>query len=257
MKYFFRKYKYDIIGSFVALISLLVPILLNTIYSLLVSLVIIVFSLLFIIIQKSKDKEFYRLSMQKRKDIENWSGSGLQYKTSQGCFYLQDADPGIVFSPTLNWSNYRLNFNFKIEKDCIGVIVRAVNLSNYIMLQIRNNCVRPHIRINGGWSIFEPETTQFWMGSNLSLDSWYNADIKCENDSVKIVILREDKEFFNRVWQIPKGSIIFDLKESDNQKENKLSVKIPFMINLEYGAVGFRNNGCEAALIKEVLVEKI
>lgn len=256
-QYFIRTYKYDLAGAMVALFSTLIPLFFNNVYAFISSLLIIVASLLYVIFQKSKDKEFYYLSLQDRKNIENWIGSGFQYKKSENCYLLNNAEPGVIFSPTLNWSDYRFRFQFKIEKNCVGIIVRAVNLSNYVMLQIRNDCIRPHVRVNGGWSISEPNVTNFYIKKNLSSDTWYTCETKCENDSITIVISKNKKVFFNRIWQIPKGSVIFNFRESDEQKKNPLSVKIPFSINLEYGAAGFRNSSNEIALVKEVLIEKI
>ena len=137
--------------------------------------------------------------------------------------------------------------------------MRAINLSNYVMLQIdkRTEGIRPHIRINGGWKAWEAKDCDFAFHQEhvLSLDNWYQCHIECVNRSINIKLSSEDgkEEIFNRQWHIPPGSIIFSFDSGDKG----LKVVIPFSISLEYGSIGFRNNGDESALIKEVLIKKL
>jgi len=45
-----------------------------------------------------------------------------------------------------HWVNYLVEFEARIDQDCLGVVVRAQDLNNCYMLQIRSDVVRPHRR---------------------------------------------------------------------------------------------------------------
>jgi hypothetical protein len=148
-----------------------------------------------------------------------------------------------------------MSLDFKIVTRCLGVIVRAVNLSNYAMLQIEHNGIRPHIRINGGWAIWEPKDVSLEFASTLSLDQWYRLFVTCDKDVVDIVLMENGGSIlFERKWVIPRGWTKFLLGE---EKDSPIPNQIPFSINLDYGTVGFRNYGNEQALIKNVFIQKI
>lgn len=154
----------------------------------------------------------------------------------------------------LTWSDYELSFKFKIIKDCLGVIVRAVNLSNYAVLQIQTNGIRPHIRINGGWHWWETEAANLGFTKSLSLDKWYKCIFSCNKGVVDIKLLEDDHLVFERQWAIPEGKVVFRFEKEDKKDQ---PIEIPFPINLEYGSIGFRNYGDEKAFVKNVLVQKL
>ena len=49
----------------------------------------------------------------------------------------------------------------------------------------------------------------------------------------------------------------YNKKPQIDSKDEMPKVDIPFPISLEYGSIGFRNDGDENALIKEVLIKKL
>jgi len=254
-RYFLRSFKEDVIAAITAVILTTLAFIFIPSISLPLSVLIIFFSLIAVIYSRLKDKDFYFIPFAGRKDKDEWIGSGtLEYVRTHKCFSITNADPGYVHSKCLTWSNYRIEFEFKIVSRCLGVIVRAVSLSNYVMLQINPNGIRPHLRINGGWRVWEPPHVGLAFGGALSLDGWYRCVISCESESLNIKLFDSDTKIFDREWKIPPGHLIFQF---GREEEGVTPVAIPFPINLEYGSFGFRNSRGEKASIKNVLVEKI
>lgn len=258
--YFIKAYKVDIIAGILSLSLTMFAFVFNDNpnQNIQISVIIIFLFLIVVIYLRARDKEFYYLALNKNKSKEDWLGSGVfEYSRSSRSFKITNADPGYVFNKCFAWSNYKMSFEFKIVKDCLGVLLRVVNLSNYVMMQIRRDGIRPHIRVNGAWRIWESKEVDL-VYPKLSLDKWYKCIITCDKQTISVKILSKKDNYFDRQWKIPTGSLVFNLRNSDNnEQEDKLNISIPFSINLEYGSVGFRNSGKEEALIRNILVEKI
>lgn len=130
-----------------------------------------------------------------------------------------------------------------ITKRCLGVIIRAQDLSNYYMFQIGIDQIRPHrrvavplivtknppqheetaevhpIKFNIGWQIFDPPTPL-----NTRLDNWFDVRVTVRGQAVSLYINNE---------------LVF-------QQESFLQIPT--------GKVGFRNVSSEEALVKNVRV---
>ncbi|MGA2624359.1 MAG: family 16 glycoside hydrolase [Bacteroidota bacterium] len=152
-------------------------------------------------------------------------------------------DGGGITKVGAHWENYTLSFSARILRDCLGVIVRAQDLNNYYMFQIRSDMIRPHRRVavpvvavqanqqnqpapqihpvqfTIGWQIIDPP-----MPLIKNLNDWFDVSIKVRGESIHLLINDE---------------IAF---QSDS------FLKIPS------GKIGFRNNGAEEALVKKVKV---
>lgn len=255
IKYFFKNYKYDIIATISAIILVFVSQKFKNYFW--ISFIIIFIFLLAIIYLRARNKDFYFISLTNRKQKDDWIGrGGFNYDRVDRCFYITESESGFIYSNCLTWSNYTMSFEFKIVKTCLGVIIRAVNLSNYVMLQITPNGFRPHIRINGGWKVWEAKDVELEFKKGLSIDRWYGGGISCEGNSIKIKVfdINTKESIFDRVWDIKENILVFHYKEDVNN--NGITTKIPFSVNLEYGSIGFRNDGSEKALVKNVLIEK-
>lgn len=253
--YFLKEYKYELLAHSVNAVTLLVAYAAwNNKTVVFTSLLIFLISLIFVIYSRSKEKEFYFIPFNKPQNKDNWIGKGrFEYLQSENSFVITDADPGYIFSNCLNWSNYKFSFQFKLINECLGVVVKAVNLSNYVMLQIVPDGIRPHIRINGSWQAWEHKQANLSFSKTIKKDNWYTLELTCEKDFIKIVIFEKNKIFFDRQWTVPSGQMLFSFKKDENDKPTN----IPFSINLEYGSAGFRNWGPEKSLIKNFLIEKI
>lgn len=257
IKYFWRKYKIDLITGLFAVIAYLLAFLWSKEpkQQLLWSLAVTVVATAVVIYARAKDIDFFFLPLRSRADKEDWLGRGkFEYSRTHNAFHITDSFFGFIFSKTLAWSDYRYSFDFKIMKECVGAIVRAVNLSNLVMLQIREDSIRPHIFVNGAFQVWETSDTGLTLSEKLNLDVWYHCILHCDKDSIRIEILKAGKSICDKTWRIPQGSMNFTYKRPEITEPEAI---IPFAINLEYGSVGFRNHGQEDALVKDVLVEKL
>lgn len=218
--------------------------------------VITIISLLTIVYSKGNERDFYFLPLKKSGEKEDWMGDGkFGYERVHDAFVITKSDSGFIFSKSLTWSDYFINFEFKILQSSLGVILRATNLSNLIMMQIFSDKIKPHIRINGFWKWWDEQEVNLNFEKNLSSDNWYKCSLYCDKRFIKINIYTIDGEIvFDREWQIPSGNISFSYP---NHKNSELTPSIPLSINLEYGTFGFRNNDNEKAIIRNVLIEKI
>lgn len=219
-----------------------------------VSLVVVVVTLFIIIYLRSKERDFTFSALTRRKDKDSWVGHGVfQFARVQNAYEITNAEPGYIHSHILTWSDYKLIFDFKLAKYGLGVVIRAVNLANYVMLQITQSGIRPHIRINGGWRIWEDAEAGLVFDNKLEFGTWYQCEIYCDKGTITIKMFSNRKKFFERFWNVPKGSVVFKFKKDENDE----GTDIPFPITLEYGSIGFRQSGDEKAFVKNVLVEKI
>ena len=126
------------------------------------------------------------------------------------------------------------------------------------MLQFFDYGIKAHIRINGFWQDWEPAATKLSFNKKLDADKWYRSCIQCDKDSIRIRIFNKNgHQNFDRVWKIPSGHIAYQLPQSAGLVAQAVAASIPFSINLEFGTVGFRNDGQENALVKDVLIEKM
>ena len=135
----------------------------------------------------------------------------------------------------------------------MSVLLRAINLSNCVMLQFQPDGIRPHIRINGAWNWWEHKDKEvnLTFETPLSLDRWYNCKIACSKDNIGIHLFDKGQSICEREWKIPTGAMMFKYGLEPT------AIQIPFSINLEYGSIGFRNADQERSLIKDVIVQKI
>lgn len=263
VKYFLRRHKIELITFITAIVGYLISYIFvkRPELILMISIIITLVVTIVIIYTKAKDRDFYFFTLQKSKDREDWLGEGIfEYDRLHDSYVITDSHSGYIFSKCLAWSDYQLSFDFKILKTSVGVILRATNLSNLVMLQIFDHGIKAHIRVNGFWQSWEPKQTSLIFDKALCLDNWYNASIQSNKREIRIRVYDNDnKMIFDRVWKIPTGHISFSVKQhvSDDEKSKFEVSQIPFSINLEFGTVGFRNHGEERGVVKNMLVEKL
>jgi len=254
LKYSIRQYKLDLITGAGAVVGFAVAYFLEKqpkaafILSIAVTLVVTIM----IIYSKTREKDFYFLPLQSRSDKDDWLGEGtFQYDRVQKAFVVTNSHSGFILSKSLAWSDYRFEFEFKIFQASIGAIVRAANLSNLAMLQIFDDHIKAHIRINGLWLAWEPVELRFQ--EKLDLNQWQRCQLDCDKNSIRIRVYQAKKLILDRRWNIPVGPLVFVSESQDKQTK----ISIPFPINLEFGTVGFRNDGAENAAVKNSLLEKL
>ncbi len=260
LKYFLKKFKFDFITFISAIIVMWISGFINyfndkpELSNILKGTIILISTFITIFI-RLKEKQFYFISFSKRAEKDDWIGKGeFEYDRKYKCFVITKSSSGFIYSKCLDWSDYQIILDFKIIKNNLGIILRAVNLSNYVMLQFTQDGIRPHIRINGAWNWWEHPEANLTFQTQLSLDKWYKCQINCTQENIDIKIFYENQPLFEREWKIPEGSMVFKF---ENKQEQTPIVQIPFSINLEYGSIGFRNDGQEKAIIKNLVIKKI
>lgn len=273
MRYFLRKNKIEILTALIAVAGYGV----NYYYvqqperSFAINVAISFAAMLVFIYSKTRERDFYFITLRKPKDKEDWIGDGtFQYERTQNAYSITNAHAGAIFPKCLIWSDYQLKFDFKILKASLGVIVRATNLSNLVVLQISETGIKPKIRINGFEQSWEMKDASLEFEKKLNLDSWYICTMKCDKNSIGIKVFEwveqtdpkdpsekhlEPNKIFDRVWKIPSGNIDYNVGDGIVWKIMKDIIRFP--INLDYGTFGFCNDGQENALIKDVLIEKL
>jgi uncharacterized membrane protein len=173
----------------------------------------------------------------------NWDFEGPWRIPEKGMLLVTGSNAGGITKVGALWENYTFTFKARIIEDCLGVIVRAQDLNNYYMLQIRTDQIRPHrratvamvemgtssegegvsqpraIKFTTGWQIFDPPT-------HLArrLDDWFDVKVTVRGQSVFLYI------------------------------DDELAFHKDSFLQIPTGKVGFRNMGSEQAHVKDVRV---
>ncbi len=220
--------------------------------SLVVTIGVFTVSVFVVIYFKTKDKKFFYLWMDKPGDEQDWVGRGkLSFVRTENCYEITDSDAGYIFPKTSSWDDYRYECNFKIVKKYFGCIVRATNLSNYVMFQLRQDKrIKVHLRINGEWIVIENIPIE-----NLNHNVWYRLITICDKRKVRIIIKDKNKEFIDCYFVIP--DIVEVVRKRVDEDSNIIEEKYRQIIDFDFGAIGVRNYPSESAFIKNIYLEKI
>jgi len=228
----------------------------NNLLIFLFAVVIFVLSFVLVIYLKTRDKDFFYLPLDSPGKEKDWVGRGVwKYVRSEECFEITNSNVGFIFPKTILWDDYSFEFDFKIVNKTCAWIVRAINLSNYIMLQADFDGINPHIRLDGNWIVKKYSDADVNLGFNekLAPDKWYKARVICEKRSIRITINDPKRPIFDRHWKIPDGFIVSYREREDEDKVVNLYKEIDF----DFGAIGFRNAGDERGFIKYVYIQRL
>lgn len=75
---------------------------------------------------------------------KNWDFTGEWRLVEKGILIVNKSHTGGLTKSGAYWENYTFKFKAFIMNKCLGVIVRAQDLNNYYMFQIRKDKIRPH-----------------------------------------------------------------------------------------------------------------
>ncbi len=217
-------------------------------------------SYVMIIFLKLKSRDFYFIFFDNYGDKKDWVGNGyFDYYPKDEAFLIKDSDAGYIFSKCFNWIDYEISCEFKIVKDTLGILIRATDLSNKLMLQINKNAngIRPHFWANGGYLVKEPKESGLEFSTPLEDGQWYKLEINVNKNILNIEILKskDDKVIFDGQWDIPTTSLAFPVRKKDN-REDQIGM-LDIIKDYSYGTIGFRNGHGEKALVRKLLVKKI
>jgi hypothetical protein len=262
--FFFRNYLNETISFFIAIAGAVLAYFFYQEPQLqFASLIVLAFtSYLIIVFLKLKSRDFYYIFFDKYDDKEGWVGSGVfEFYPNDEAFLIRDSDAGFIFSKCLNWIDYEVNCEFKILKNTLGILVRATDLSNKLMMQLNidANGIRPHLWANGGYIVQEPKESRLEFETSLKEGRWYKLLMHVYKDSMKIQILENGKSILEKHWDIPTALLSFPIREKDkNQGDTKNPIgMLDIRKDYSYGTVGFRNGHGEKALVRNLLIRKI
>jgi hypothetical protein len=248
-----RRFKYDLIAVLANVASAHVAFKEQTAVAFAITALVFTISFVVVIYFRTKDKAFYFLPLRRAGQDKDWVGRGkLNFSQSEKAYEITDSHAGFIFPKTTQWDDYSFDFEFKIANVCLGWVVRAVNLSNYIMLQCGYDGINPHIRINGNWSLVGHGEANLTFEENLSPDKWYRAVVTCEKRNIKMTIYDGKTVVFDRHWIIP-DNIIINFERPGSQPDLRIAQEVDF----DFGAIGFRNHGAEDAFVRNVYVERL
>lgn len=203
----------------------------------------------------------------------------------QGALIIQDNQSGKSLSITSSnsgalvkdylYKNFKLSCKVRIENGGgIGIVFRAQDLENYLMLQIGiwddinkkwgdKIVVTPHLRFLGNFETFNIDKREpFFYFNNLGYKNLTSKELlvnlKVFDDKA---ILEVNGESFT--WNIPthvEPNLIQkpgNLTSQDSQKQLDFESKSALWFRRRYGMVGFRAYGLEKARITNLSVEKL
>lgn len=209
-----------------------------------------------------QEKDFYFVALDNYTDKENWFGAGtFEFDKTNNAYIITGSDAGYIYSKCLLWGDYILSGEFKMLNKCLGVILRATDLSNYIMLQINKGRkgIRPHIRANGGWIKYEVGETglAFEKEKNVEDGKWYKFKFTVKGDLVEIYIQDEKDILINKSWKITSGRVSIPVYEKGDDARKSPTHILDITATYDYGTFGFRSSHEERALIRNVLIRSI
>jgi hypothetical protein len=186
-------------------------------------------------------------------NLDKWDFIGPWRIVDKGTLLVTGSDEGGITKVGSHWENYTFYFSARIISKCIGFIVRAQDLNNYYMFQIRPDKIRPHFRMTvpmvleeqianveeGAVRIHLPvnyiikwlhdgtTSSPEYHASPISqkLETWFDVKAEVFGQSVKIWI------------------------------NNELVFQQPALLRIPTGKVGFRNSISEEAYVKDAKVE--
>jgi hypothetical protein len=251
---FLRNYRYELVAFVIDIAVTLVAFIVTTQYIAFISALIIFLISTFVVIYfKTKDKDFYYYPFDIPGQEQDWVGRGdLKFIRNERCFEITNSYVGFILPKTSNWDDYRYELDFKITNISFGFIVRAVNLSNYVMHQIFLDYIKPHLRINGQWIIMDKITLE----NKLKSDIWYKLSVVCEKRNVRVQIKNINTIVFDQYIKIP-SEIVVTKKELDTDGKEIHETRFMQNVDFDFGAVGVRNDRSERALIKNIFIEKL
>lgn len=172
---------------------------------------------------------------------ETFDFIGPWRKPEKGMLLVTGSDEGGISKFGAHWENYTLSCDVKILSSCLGVIVRALDLNNYHMLQLAPDQIVPHRRASipvTGQSTGTPATggapnpVSFLIGwqvgdavpASIPEHEWFSLRVRVRGQSIWLYV------------------------------DDELALHDSDMLEIPVGKVGFRNWGNEQALVRNLRV---
>jgi len=180
----------------------------------------------------------------------NWDFTGEWRIVEKGTLLVDKSPAGGLTKAGAQWENYTLKFRAFIVNKCLGVVVRAQDLNNYYMFQIRKDKIRPHRRVavpaivkrtvaGGNNKDLSEETTddfdinykvgwQLFEENNIDisppLEGWFDVQLTVRGESVSLYINKELLLQLESFLKIPCGKVGFRNFDSEIAKVENVKV---------------------------------
>lgn len=178
----------------------------------------------------------------------NWDFVGPWRIPEENTLLVTGSDAGGITKVGAHWENYAFTFRARIVRDCLGVIVRAQDLNNYYMFQIQTDKIRPHRR--AAYPVIDTSakpTHEDLKNENVIIINRINFQIGWEVFDPPVPLNPPLNGEFD-VKIIVRGESVFIYINGDLVLQQESFLKIAT------GKVGFRNDGHETALVRNVKV---
>jgi hypothetical protein len=185
------------------------------------------------------------------RDLKNWQYEGYwQLETMEGrrVLTVTNSEDGGTASPCTSWRDYVFEFDMKLINARIGWLVRARDLDNCVMLQLRQTEIMPHFRHQGKWYLAERVPLQF----EVPLRTWFHVRIEVRGERIVAMVRLDGKEteVFNDLVLRPGKRKVWPWPANAGHIET-------LDVSYEYGSPGFRTWDNEQALFKNIKVTRI
>ncbi len=221
--------------------------------------------------------------------ISKWIFQG-SLKTIGDSLELTASDSGCLIKDRL-YKNFIMKFNLEIlNGGRAGIVFRAQDLENYLMIQIVLADTKehgtiiydivPHVRFSGNWETFNitymyPKPEPYYQPTKI-INYYHGIPIELEvENNVAILIIKSNNVVEKFKWNIPthteantlRHTPFYKEKQNDNQerKLEKLTKPDPLdgkfvpriWFRNKYGRVGFRAHSWEKMVVSNLKIRKI
>jgi len=167
---------------------------------------------------------------------------------------VTDSELGGLAIPCRAWTDYELQFDTRIIKECTGWIVRSSNLNDCAMFQLKPELFRPHIRANGIWI----RADNLKHGLQIKTGIWYSVRTLVRGSWATVYITVDGKEhlvFQNRFFGT-QPAVSVELRPMANQTPDAKTTQV-VNISVRVGSFGFRLSGNEMAQFRNIRAYKL
>lgn len=199
---------------------------------------------------------FFKYNFKNKDWPRKWEYQGnIRLAEDENSLLVTDSNSGCILKNHY-WKNLEINFDCVFpnndDDQTLGIVFRAKNLSDYLMVQIngKEKEIVPHIRMEGKWET--PRRGTFKLNAALDRNVPHKIRLNVVEEKVELYI--DNTKMLD--WFIPTNSDLVLASPKDDPKEKSGFVpEIDFRNT--YGLIGFRAYQGECAIVKNLSVSRI